>query len=71
MPLIIRNIETHAEYEVADLDAFKRAYGDDPNVVIVSGLPVPVVLADDADESEKTSQPTRTQTTRVRKSARD
>ena len=55
MPLIIRNIETGAEYEVADREAFERVYGDNPTFVIASGLPVPVVLTDDSDDSEDES----------------
>jgi hypothetical protein len=65
MPLIIRNTETHAEYEVADLAAFNRAYKGNPHMVILSGLPVPVVLAEES-ETEQPSKKARAQTTRVR-----
>lgn len=40
MPLTIRHIPTGAEYEVADLAAFTRAYGNDPDWTI--DLPTPV-----------------------------
>lgn len=36
-PFLIRNVKTGAEFEIATLDKFEKAYGDNPDWYIATG----------------------------------
>lgn len=52
MPLTIRHKPTGAEYEVADLAAFRRAYGKNPDWTIDLPAPVQAVEAGEASTAD-------------------